>query len=403
MPVTHEPWLVALSVVVAIQGAYVGLSLAVEIRGAIGAWPRRLLAGAALSLGVAIWSMHFVAMLAARLSFPVDYLVFPTLLSFLVCVLVVGAAVFAVSAGPPTKARLVASAVFMGIGIVSMHYIGMAALHDSAHMTHSPYGVAGSVAIAIAASGLALRLATRAGRTPLFLSATALGFAIAGMHYTAMAAVTIYPHTVSVSSAPALSTDLLAIVVAVVAFVVSGLFLLVLVPERTSPRQAMTAALAPEVGEPPVLADAIEGLSPPAAATSPAGLVLSAEVPRAPPSTETVRYLPVEHDGVRHLVPVDSIVAVHANAHYTYVFDGTAKYFCPLAIGDVESRLDPTRFARVHRSHIINIASIVRFRRAGDNGLIELKSRDPYTVPVSRSRVAWVRAQLLGPKASAAV
>jgi diguanylate cyclase len=402
MPVTHEPWLVALSVVVAIQGAYVGLSLAVEIRGALGVRRRWLLAGAALSLGVAIWSMHFVAMLAARLPFPVDYLVFPTLLSFLVCVLVVGAAVFAVSAGPPTTPRLVASAVFMGIGIVSMHYIGMAALHDSAHMTHSLYGVAASVAIAIAASGLALRLATRAGRTPLFLSATALGFAIAGMHYTAMAAVTIYPHAVSVSSAPALSTDLLAIVVAVVAFVVSGLFLLVLVPERTATRQAMTAEAAPEVGASSVLVDAPEGLSL-TAATSSAGLALSAEAARVSPPTETVRYLPVEHDGSRHLVPVDSIVAVHANAHYTYVFDGTAKYFCPLAIGDVESRLDPTRFARVHRSHIINIASIVRFRRAGDNGLVELKSRDPYTVPVSRSRVAWVRAQLLGPKASAAV
>jgi NO-binding membrane sensor protein with MHYT domain len=51
------------------------------------------------------------------------------------------------------------------------------------------------------------------------------------MHYTAMAAVTIYPHAPLLSSAPALSSDLLAIVVAVVAFVVSGLFLLVLVPE----------------------------------------------------------------------------------------------------------------------------------------------------------------------------
>ena len=402
MPVTHEPWLVALSVVVAIQGAYVGLSLAVEIRGALGARRRWLLAGAALSLGVAIWSMHFVAMLAARLPFPVDYLVFPTLLSFLVCVLVVGAAVFAVSAGPPTTPRLVASAIFMGIGIVSMHYIGMSALHDSAHMIHGVYGVAGSVAIAIAASGLALRLATQAGRTPLFLSATALGFAIAGMHYTAMAAVTIYPHTVSLSSAPALSTDLLAIVVAVVAFVVSGLFLLVLVPERTSTHQATTAESAPEVGARPVLADDPEGTSLTAVAP-PDGLTLAADMARVPPPTETVRYLPIEHDGSRHLVPVDSIVAVHANAHYTYVFDGTAKYFCPLAIGDVESRLDPTRFARVHRSHIINIESIVRFRRAGDNGLVELKSRDPYTVPVSRSHVAWVRAQLLGPKASAAV
>ena len=398
MPVTHEPWLVALSVVVAIQGAYVGLSLAVEVAGAVGARRRRFLAGAALSLGVAIWSMHFVAMLAARLSFPVDYLVFPTLLSFLVCVLVVGAAVFAVSAGPPTTARLVASAVFMGLGIVSMHYIGMAALHDSAHMSHSPYGVAGSVVIAIAASGLALRLATRAGRVPLFLSATALGLAIAGMHYTAMAAVTIYPHAPLLSSAPALSSDLLAIVVAVVAFVVSGLFLLVLVPERAATRQPGGAEPADAIGIAPVSAAASAVLS--TAATPPAAPIADSPLPAA---SETARYLPVEHDGVRHLVPVDSIVAVHANAHYTYVFDGTAKHFCPLAIGDVESRLDPARFVRVHRSHIINIESIVRFKRAGDNGVIELKSRDHYTVPVSRSRVAWVRAQLLGPKASAAV
>ena len=54
MPVTHEPWLVALSLIVAIQGAYVGLSLAVQVRGAMGAERRLLLAGAALSLGVAI-------------------------------------------------------------------------------------------------------------------------------------------------------------------------------------------------------------------------------------------------------------------------------------------------------------------------------------------------------------
>ena len=102
MPVTHEPWLVALSLIVAIQGAYVGLSLAVQVGESAGLRRRLLLAGAALSLAVAIWSMHFVGMLAARLPFPVDYLVLPTLLSFLVCVIVVGAAVFAVSAGPPT-------------------------------------------------------------------------------------------------------------------------------------------------------------------------------------------------------------------------------------------------------------------------------------------------------------
>ncbi len=123
MPVTHEPWLVVLSIVVAIQGAYVGLSLAVQIDDAVGMRRRLLLAGAAFSLAVAIWAMHFVGMLAARLPFPVDYLVFPTLLSFLVCVIVVGAAVFATSSGPLTWLRLTLSACLMG----ARH------LHDALH------------------------------------------------------------------------------------------------------------------------------------------------------------------------------------------------------------------------------------------------------------------------------
>src|SRR5690349_20987332 len=133
MPVTYEPWLVLLSIVMAIQGAYVGLSLSVQVADAAGMRRRMLLAGSAFSLALAIWTMHFVGMLAARLPFPVDYLVFPTLLSFLVCVIVVGAAVFAAGAGPLTLGRLAAAAVFMGCGIVSMHYIGMSALHASAH------------------------------------------------------------------------------------------------------------------------------------------------------------------------------------------------------------------------------------------------------------------------------
>jgi NO-binding membrane sensor protein with MHYT domain len=107
---------------------------------------------------------------------------FPTLLSFLVCVIVVGAAVFAASAGPLTATRLATSAVFMGGGIALMHYIGMSALHASAHLTHAPGFVAASVVFAVAASGLALWLAGgRSGRPPLLLSAAALGVAIAGM------------------------------------------------------------------------------------------------------------------------------------------------------------------------------------------------------------------------------
>jgi PAS domain S-box-containing protein len=229
MPVTYETWLVLLSIVTAIQGAYVGLSLAVQIGAAAGMRRRLLLAGAAFSLAIAIWTMHFVGMLAARMPFPVDYLVFPTLLSFLVCVVVVGTAVYAVSSGPFTLLRLTLSACLMGGGIFAMHYIGMSALSASAYMIHDPYYVAASMAIAIAASGLALWLATgRGGRPPLILSAIALGVAVSGMHYTAMAGLTLLPHPGAAAGAPALSTGLLAIIVAIVAFCVSGIFLLIL-------------------------------------------------------------------------------------------------------------------------------------------------------------------------------
>jgi DNA-binding LytR/AlgR family response regulator len=106
------------------------------------------------------------------------------------------------------------------------------------------------------------------------------------------------------------------------------------------------------------------------------------------------RHLPVERDGATHFIAVDDIVAVHANAHYTYVFDGTAKSFCPLAISDVAARLDERRFVRVHRSHIVNIDRVVGLKRAGDNGVIELTGSDRYTVPVSRSRIGGIRSRL---------
>jgi len=399
MPLTHERWLVALSLIVAIQGAYVGLSLAVQVGASIGLRRRLLLAGAALSLAVAIWSMHFVGMLAARAPFPVDYLVLPTLLSFLVCVIVVGAAVYATSSGPLTLVRLTLSAGLMGIGIFSMHYIGMAALHASAHMVHAPIYVAASMAVAIAASGLALWLAAgRGGRPPLILSATAFGIAVSGMHYTAMAGLTVFAHTSSVAqTAPALSTDLLAIVVAVVAFLVSGIFLLTLVPNRTAAQDSARGA-APAGGN-----HAVALAAAPATVNTDDAFIESAEFGRgsygplggagAPPR-RFARHLPVERDGATHYVAVDSVVAVHANAHYTYLFDGTSKLFCPLPISDVEARLDASRFLRVHRSHIVNIERVVRLKRAGDSGVVELDATDPYPVPVSRSRVGWLKSRI---------
>jgi NO-binding membrane sensor protein with MHYT domain len=391
MQLAYEPWLVLLSIVMAIQGAYVGFTLAVQVGDAVGTRRRVLLAGAAFSLAVAIWTMHFVGMLAARIPFPVDYLVFPTLLSLLVCVLVVGIAVFAISGGPLSIARLILSACLMGTGIFSMHYIGMTALHASVHMEHAPSYVAASWVIAVATSGLALWLATgRIGRPPIILSAVAFGIAVSGMHYTAMAGMTPFPMAMTSSSAPALSTDLLAIVVAVVAFCVSGIFLLVLVPERAR-EQGVAQAIAtyPDVSVAPVFAGSPNGNQ----AQFGRGTYAPLGGAGGPPP-RIAHHLPVERDGATHFIAVEDVVAVHANAHYTYVFNGTLKLFCPLAIGEVESRLDKSRFIRVHRSHIINIERVIGHRRNGDSELVEMAASDHYSVPVSRSRIGWLKSRI---------
>jgi hypothetical protein len=192
-------------------------------------------------------------------------------------------------------------------------------------------------------------------------------------------------------SAPAISADLLAIVVAIVAFIVSGLFLLILVPDRDTAEAGDSDVVPPNA---------------PAAATANAAAIGDALAAITPedlsprPHDGSAAWLPVLHEGATIQLPVDSVVAVHANAHYTYVFDGNDKHFCQLAIGDVEQRLDPIRFARVHRSHIINVDRIVRLKKTGDNGLVELAGQIACTVPVSRSRMGWVRSQLAQTKPS---
>jgi NO-binding membrane sensor protein with MHYT domain len=394
MPVTYEPWVVLLSIAVAIQGAYVGLCLAVQISEAAGVRRRLLLAGAAISFAVAIWAMHFVGMLAVRLPFPVDYLVFPTLLSFLVCVIVVGGAIYAISSGPLTLLRLSLSSGLMGAGIFTMHYIGMSALHSSAHMVHGWGYVVASLVVAIAASGLALWLAAaRGGRMPLILSATVFGIAVSGMHYTAMAGVTLFPHQTAMSGAPALSTDFLAIVVAIVAFCVSGIFLLLLVPDRTRPA-SMAMQAAASIGE---SAQSLAQAVPDTRAGDMPELGRGTYAPlggAGAPPRRFARHLPIEREGAKQFVSVDDVVAIHANAHYTYIFNGNDKLFCPLAIGDVESRLDGSRFVRVHRSHIINIERVVGYRRSGDSELVEMDAAQDYAVPVSRSRLARLKSRI---------
>src|SRR5579871_374149 len=183
----HDPYLVALSVAIAILGGYTGFSVAARVRNAPGGPPRLLLAGAATFLAVGIWTMHFVGVLAAPIPSDTVYLVLPTIVSFLICVLVVGISLFFVSVGEPSLLRVASSAVLLGLGIVSMHYVGIHGLAGNFAIEHDWTMVllATVVAIVTAYGGLRAFLARQDG-VRLVVSSIVFGIAVSGMHYTAM-------------------------------------------------------------------------------------------------------------------------------------------------------------------------------------------------------------------------
>ncbi|MES0884111.1 MHYT domain-containing protein [Roseibium sp. SCP14] len=399
MTVTHEPWLVALSLVMAFQGSFVGLSLAVQVRKAVEPRRRMLLVGAALTLALAIWSMHFVGMLAAKFPIGVDFLVLPTLLSFLVCVLVVGVAVFTASNRRLTSLRLGLAAFVMGAGICTMHYLGMYSLHNSLLLEHDPAYVLASFLIAFNAAGLALWLLFGLGkRPPLVISAAVMGLAISAMHYTAMTGMTYSAtDTARRLSAPTLDPGMLAIFVSFVAFLVSSLFLLALVPaQQPDETNDTTKDLQDDAREPVVLNEEAlpsEPASGDAAKRSAAGLQAAPSAARS--STPAAkRTLPIERDGQKTQIGISDVAAIHADAHYTKLYDGHREYFCPLSISEAEQQLDPKIFKRVHRSHIVNLSCVASFKRAGDGGVLVLEGDEAQTVPVSRSRWSRIRARL---------
>lgn len=190
---SHEPLLVVLSIIIAMLASYTAIDLAGRVSLARRRWA--WLAGGAMAMGAGIWSMHFTAMLAFSLPIPVSYDWPTTLASWLAAVLASAIALFLVSRPAMSWFHIVGGGVVMGIAISTMHYIGMAAMRLRADLSYDPLLFALSIAIAIAASMAALWLAFRfrktTGRTDFWLraaSAMIMGFAISGMHYTAMAA-----------------------------------------------------------------------------------------------------------------------------------------------------------------------------------------------------------------------
>ena len=219
----HPGVFVFLSYSVAVLAGWTALDLFQRIRGREGRDQTPWLATAALAMGGGVWAMHFIAMLGYHPGAPVNYDPLLTTLSCLLAVAGTAAAFFAASRPRLGATRIPVAGVFMGLAIALMHYVGMAAMQMTGQMSWRLDLVILSVVIAIAASIAALWTAGRQTSVPGRIAAAALlGLAVVGMHYVGMAALSIEAvHQPDLST----STPSLAIAIAVAAVTTVILFI----------------------------------------------------------------------------------------------------------------------------------------------------------------------------------
>src|SRR5256712_9210548 len=188
----------ALSVLIAMFAAYAALDLAARVTAA-GSWTRAVwLLGGAGAMGIGIWSMHYIGMLAFILPIPVAYHWPTVLLSLFAAIAASVIALYVVSRQKMGTSRAVAGSVLMGAGIASMHYIGMDAMRLPAICRSDSALVVLSVVFAVLISFAALWITfhfrgEKTGSREKLAGAVVMGAAIPVMHYTGLAAARFTP------------------------------------------------------------------------------------------------------------------------------------------------------------------------------------------------------------------
>ncbi|CAM4031218.1 bifunctional diguanylate cyclase/phosphodiesterase [Paenibacillus alkaliterrae] len=192
-------------------------------------------------MGMGIWSMHFIAMLAFHLSIPVTYSLSLVIFSIIPAILASGLALHIVSQPTMRISQVFIGALFIGTGIVSMHYIGMEAMVMRATIEYNPILWVLSAIIAYVVSLAALQLlfwAQQKSGTPGFWrrkagSALVMGIAISGMHFTGMSAATFKHDHHPISLPGSFDNTLLAYLIGIGVLYILGLvFISIFIDKR---------------------------------------------------------------------------------------------------------------------------------------------------------------------------
>ena len=363
---THDATFVLASLAVVMMAGFTGLSLT---RGASGlATPQRKLVVtmSAVALGGGVWSMHFVAMLGLRL--PVEFYYDPliTLISALVAILITGLALLILHFRPRSARSITLAGAIVGAGIPVMHFIGMSGI-ELCRPVYTPGGVVLAFAASVLLGIAAMRIAySERGRANIVLGTVVFGVAVFSVHFLAMGSTGFVAATALPGQAAGIGNPTLVILVTLSAFVISGAFLLTGI--TFFPTRTVAA---PQPVPPP---------APPA---------------RPPGPRSTSISVPYEKEGRTLFVESTAIAGLRAEGHYSLLFHGADSHLCPWSISEAEERLGPAGFLRVHRSYLLNPRHITGFERGKDGGQVFLAASPALgPVPVSRTRIADLRAAL---------
>lgn len=225
MTFSYQWSLVAFSVFIAIFAAYTTLRLASRLAWVSRATRSYWIAGGACAMGIGVWAMHFVGMLAVHLPIPVAYDPLMTAFSLLSAILASAIALSVLGRSQASVMTRFMASMLIGLGIVAMHFFGMTAMKMAPPIAYDRTLSLLSLLIAAGTSWVALSLYFRE-RTQArpwghrLISAVLMGLAIAGMHYTGMAAAEFSPEAVCTVASSGLGGNAIGLLVGLLAVLV---------------------------------------------------------------------------------------------------------------------------------------------------------------------------------------
>ena len=367
LDVSHNAWLVFASMIIALVAGFTGLTLSKDLSLQSISRRKGSVAMSAIALGGGIWSMHFVAMLGLQMPILFYYDAAITLASALLAILIVDVALLLLHFHERTTATLCGAGALVGCGILAMHYVGMAGL-QLCRAIYTPFGIALAVISAIGLCILAFWIAYgQRNNRNILLGTLCFGFAVSAVHFVATFGTSFVAVPTLNEFGPVMSNETLALGVILSSFVIFGAFLWMSVT-FLDPQPAVQEEVDPFATD----------VSPEAIDDNPT------------PVPASIR-IPCEREGMTHLIDPAQVAFVRAEGHYTNVYTQTGQHFCTWPITEATKRLEGVGFLKTHRSYLVNPSQVEHFERLKDTGVCRFEASDLPPVPVSRSHLKSVR------------